>query len=437
MDSTATRPQEPTKKVLKDIELWIDQFQMAGARGNWDADAGSSVWLQPGERIFWRGRPDPRVVFSKEDRYIVPITLFWAVFGTIWVHFAVAQAPTRFRLFVTALGYLGAFYLVTGRLIARAWDRPRTWYTITDRRAVEIKKHGRSVREATPSASVVRIEHRADGRHGTMIFETNGRSSTEGYRNPFVSSLAQFPASAYRGTGLPWAVSRFEMAFVDVDGIHDLMSSARAAGFKLPDSIRSKNSHAARLPSGNRGDSYPNYGRFGLSLVSKWLARYPYQLKTRLSPYEVADRLAWNLGPIRSRWNSFTTSARFQGTVSGWSVRMTCEGRSRNSGAWVFEGGISVSEEETWLSGKVGPPSYAAIFALIWCSCVSIFLLGGTTGFLVDVATGHGYRLAALSLFPAGMLVLFFVVMEVTWRRVRDDWDQMDRWLRQLLEAVD
>jgi hypothetical protein len=51
-------------------------------------DAQSHAKVQPesmaGESIYWTGRPNPNVVFHKEDCYIIPFSLLWGGFAIFW-----------------------------------------------------------------------------------------------------------------------------------------------------------------------------------------------------------------------------------------------------------------------------------------------------------------------------------------------------------------
>ncbi|MFD1794571.1 aspartate carbamoyltransferase catalytic subunit [Paracoccus aurantiacus] len=90
--------------------------------------------LEPGEQILWQGQPDRRFRFAPGDLAKSAPGLFMTCFSLFWMWNA-AQGSLVFSLF-------GLFFLFAGlREMARpvllpAYIRSRSWYTLTDRRAI-------------------------------------------------------------------------------------------------------------------------------------------------------------------------------------------------------------------------------------------------------------------------------------------------------------
>ena len=101
--------------------------------------------LDPTERILWSGRPRQGLRLQASDAIAIPFSLMWGGFAFFWegtvIHlFWTTPAGTRgplafFVLFGSVFATVGA-YLVLGRFFADARTRARTWYAITDRRAL-------------------------------------------------------------------------------------------------------------------------------------------------------------------------------------------------------------------------------------------------------------------------------------------------------------
>ncbi|MBY5931586.1 hypothetical protein KUV51_01135 [Tateyamaria omphalii] len=96
--------------------------------------SGAQEWdtlLDPDERIVWQGQPSTRVQIEFNSVFEV---LFMMVWGGIPL-FAVIASPQSLLLGVPAL-FLGiALYFFIGQHFWAAFQRSRTFYTLTDKRA--------------------------------------------------------------------------------------------------------------------------------------------------------------------------------------------------------------------------------------------------------------------------------------------------------------
>ncbi len=73
------------------------------------AELSDNWWLASGERILWEGAPDPATTFSKEDLFLVPFSIFWALFIESW---AVSDYRTGWafgEIFVAPFLLLGVY----------------------------------------------------------------------------------------------------------------------------------------------------------------------------------------------------------------------------------------------------------------------------------------------------------------------------------------
>jgi hypothetical protein len=413
---------------------------MTAALNAWDVGAGVSRWIQPHESILWRGRPDPSVVFAPQDILLVPFTIAWAGFAIFWDS-GIAGGEWNFGTIWDIPFVIVGLYIVVGRFIVKGWAKRHTWYAITTTRAVRITKHGGSLLEVPPSTSM-EIRRRRDGRHGTAIIATEPTTSGDHVRRGG-SGYAPWSTELFRGTGWP-GYNRFaslELAFVDVDGLRDLMSAARFVGFSISEAPSgSRTGFRELLPSPlPASGTTPSSG--ALRRARHWIRtrflRRPYALWSPLTPQEMAERLARNLTPMRQfRFGFRRGGTPYRGRVSGWYVSLFAgSAGQRNSWATSFEGNIAVNGPGSWLTGTIGPNAFVPVFSAIWLGFVFLFFLGGLIGFISDAVTGHGFSFLPFVLIPALMMSIFFAMIEFGARSAQNDWQRMDRWLRSLLEV--
>jgi hypothetical protein len=107
--------------------------------------------LQPGETIEWSGQPNPSVIFHREDWFAIPFGLMWGGFAIFWLIAAsglwnIFQNKTNhpFEIFAAIWGtpfVIAGQYLIWGRFIYQRWRKKRTYYALTNRRAL-IVEHG-------------------------------------------------------------------------------------------------------------------------------------------------------------------------------------------------------------------------------------------------------------------------------------------------------
>lgn len=88
------------------------------------------------ERVRWQGQPRQGVMFRTQDLFVVPFSLLWCGFAIFWEATVIASgAPFFFKLFGVPFVLVG-LYFVIGRFFIEAYQRKRTWYTLTDQRAL-------------------------------------------------------------------------------------------------------------------------------------------------------------------------------------------------------------------------------------------------------------------------------------------------------------
>ena len=103
--------------------------------------------LEPGETIEWAGSPNPALIFHPEDWAQVPFSLLWG-WATIYWLLTVTGIRSgeilrhnegRSGLLWSFLFVLAGQYLIWGRFIHDRWRKRRTWYALTNRRALIVR----------------------------------------------------------------------------------------------------------------------------------------------------------------------------------------------------------------------------------------------------------------------------------------------------------
>jgi hypothetical protein len=393
--------------------------------------------MQPGEIILWRGRPDPWVIFAPQDIVLVPFSLIWTGFFVFFARSQVNGGSLFSAIYAIPFLVVGS-YIVLLRFFVKWWARHRQRYAITNLRAVEVKRHGRSVREA-PVGSTVEIRLRKGGRHATAIWPIAPKATrTSRFATIFLPAAT---GDLLRGTGWPGegSTTALELDFNDVADVDGLTMFAKRAGFAVHE--RTDKSWLIGLGSLPARPQTPvPAARHATGKIRAWvdtrMLRHPYQLWTPLDAYQTASKLFQNLAPLRQfSLGAPSPTSRVQGSVSGWSVRLVAVGQMRNSWRYEFIGGITVNGPGCWLTGTVGPPGSIPGFSAAWFGFVSLFFIAGSIGFLSDAVTGHGFGLLPFVLIPGFMLIFFVVLTELAARFAAKEWERTEQWLRLLLDV--
>jgi hypothetical protein len=152
--------------------------------------------LAPGERIVWSGQPRSGLALRGSDALAIPFSLMWGGFAIFWEYSVFnTGAPLFFRLWGVPFVLVG-LYLIFGRFFVDAWIRQKTYYALTEERALIVS--GLFSRQTTTldlaTISNVSLSEGSDG-EGTISF---GSQTTP--KSPF-SGMSGWPgASAQSGS---------------------------------------------------------------------------------------------------------------------------------------------------------------------------------------------------------------------------------------------
>ncbi|HRW19347.1 MAG TPA: hypothetical protein P5181_10925 [Dermatophilaceae bacterium] len=126
------------------------------------------VPLLPGEQVLWTGVPDASRILEPSDAAMIPFSVLWGGFAIFWEVMAIRMGAPWFALLWGVPFVLIGLHMMVGRFFVRRWQRARTRYVLTDRRALLLR--GGSMR-AEPTADGPReVLSSGAGRYLTVTF---------------------------------------------------------------------------------------------------------------------------------------------------------------------------------------------------------------------------------------------------------------------------
>lgn len=126
------------------------------------------LYLRPQERVFWAGRPDPEVIFSPSDAFMVPFSLMWGGFAIFWEAGVIrSDAPAFFRLWGVPFVLIG-LYMIFGRFFYKRRQKERTVYAVTDQRAIALTG-GTTLADSPLKYQPITVKRSRDRKHATVL----------------------------------------------------------------------------------------------------------------------------------------------------------------------------------------------------------------------------------------------------------------------------
>jgi hypothetical protein len=176
------------------------------------------------ERLIWTGQPDPTVVFDSSDAFLVPFSLLWGGFALFWEANVLGLGPfgdgRPGPLFMALWGIpfvLIGLYFIVGRFFYKAWKKQRTYYALTNKRALVLTEgRARTVR-ACFLASVPSI-NKSVRRSGVGAITFGNPTWADTYAN---SGMEVFGRGGYGEPTLRFSDIR------DADRVYGLVTTAR------------------------------------------------------------------------------------------------------------------------------------------------------------------------------------------------------------------
>jgi hypothetical protein len=103
--------------------------------------------LLSGENILWAGKPNPGVIFHREDLFLIPFSLLWGGFAIFWemgvagmLNFGShSQQQWGFGMVWGIPFVVAGQYLIWGRFLYVFWKKNHIFYAVTDRRVIAVQ----------------------------------------------------------------------------------------------------------------------------------------------------------------------------------------------------------------------------------------------------------------------------------------------------------
>lgn len=173
--------------------------------------------LDPNEEILWAGQPDTSVHFSKNDYFLVPLSILLFVMGILW-----ATAITTFGWLFVVVGV----YALVGRFFWKVRRKKLNYYAITEKRIIRLAgKKGK----------------------GQPFGEVPGIRFSPGPRGRGTIRFSDKPAyvAVYQNSGMEWISligAPDEIAFHDirdVQAVHEMVRDLiyKSKGLEKPEDV--------------------------------------------------------------------------------------------------------------------------------------------------------------------------------------------------------
>lgn len=111
-------------------------------------------FLCAGEAVLWKGKPEKGHLFTAQDVFMIPFSIFWCGFALFWeITTFTSGAPFFFKLWGIPFVCVG-LYMVFGRFLWTAYIRKRTAYVITNKKILRIRGKKIDIQEGKSMPSI-------------------------------------------------------------------------------------------------------------------------------------------------------------------------------------------------------------------------------------------------------------------------------------------
>ncbi len=183
---------------------------------NYELEQTARSQLARNEKLLWSGQPRRGLRLRPADALLIPFSLMWGGFAIFWeVTVLQHETPGFFALWGIPFVLVG-IYLIVGRFFVDAWQRARTYYVLTNQRAMIVCGIINRQIKSLPlrTMSDVTLTERADGSGSIALGPSAGRYSW-------------FAGSGWPGTG-NYQPPTFEM-IENVRQVHAMLRDAQTS----------------------------------------------------------------------------------------------------------------------------------------------------------------------------------------------------------------
>lgn len=128
--------------------------------------------LDSGESLIWSGTPRRGLALRSSDAYMIPFSLLWGGFAIFWEAGVLrTNGPNTAFMSIWGIPFvLAGLYLIVGRFIVDAGIRAKTFYGLTNRRAIIISGLFSRTINSLPLRTLtdISLQERSD-RSGTIL----------------------------------------------------------------------------------------------------------------------------------------------------------------------------------------------------------------------------------------------------------------------------
>jgi hypothetical protein len=171
------------------------------------------------EQVLWMGQPDPGILFTGADVFLVPFSLFWGGFALFWeASVLIRRAPMFFSLWGIPFVLLG-LYFIFGRFLYKSVSKRRTYCAVTNQRVLVLNtwRHRHLQAAYITAIADIALSTRSNGT-GTIRFGGSAPAIWGMYDNTGMDFFA-------RGFGRAGALAFFDIR--DAVHVYDLVNAVR------------------------------------------------------------------------------------------------------------------------------------------------------------------------------------------------------------------
>ena len=183
---------------------------------NYELEQVARSQLARNEKLLWSGQPRGGVRLRASDALFIPFSLMWGGFAFFWEATVLRQGAPGFMALWGIPFVLVGIHVILGRFFVDAWMRSRTYYALTDQRAIIISGLFSQQVKSLPlrTMSDITLKERADGSGSIVLGPSSGPYSW-------------FAGSGWPGTGR-YQPPTFEM-IENVRNVHTILRDAQAS----------------------------------------------------------------------------------------------------------------------------------------------------------------------------------------------------------------
>lgn len=128
-----------------------------------------------GEQTIWEGKPDPKKIFGRNDRILIPVSVLWMAVAMYWVFRMTDSTDASYNILFGFLFIMAGLYLVVLRFYAKVQNKKQGTYKITNK-AVYLRQRENEDLVRLPTSTITNAEiiEEKDG-IGTVFLEVDGK----------------------------------------------------------------------------------------------------------------------------------------------------------------------------------------------------------------------------------------------------------------------